>query len=175
MKSSVQSEQTNKKMTGKQIALRILATLPAIGMMILIFRFSMDTGEQSAGLSERIGIWIVGLFNQLFHQGMDATAIADLADKLQFVIRKTAHITEFALLTGTYILAARVTIRLDSNHSAWVSALCTFLYACSDELHQRFVSDRSGQFTDVLIDSIGAVIAVGLYWLIHYLAQRRRK
>ena len=37
--------------------------------------------------------------------------------------------------------------------------LC-FLYACSDEFHQLFVPDRAGLFTDVLVDTAGAVIAL---------------
>ena len=32
------------------------------------------------------------------------------------------------------------------------------LYAISDEIHQIFVPGRSGQFSDVLLDSAGAVI-----------------
>lgn len=34
------------------------------------------------------------------------------------------------------------------------------VYACSDELHQTFVGGRSGRPLDVLIDSIGIVLAV---------------
>jgi len=41
-----------------------------------------------------------------------------------------------------------------------------FLYACSDEIHQLFVPGRSGKFTDVLIDSAGALLAVLLCFLV---------
>jgi VanZ family protein len=39
---------------------------------------------------------------------------------------------------------------------------CVF-YAEIDEIHQLFVLDRSGQIKDILINSAGAVIAIGLY------------
>ena len=36
----------------------------------------------------------------------------------------------------------------------------TFLYASSDEIHQLFIPGRSGQFTDVLIDTSGGLAAI---------------
>lgn len=34
------------------------------------------------------------------------------------------------------------------------------IYACTDEIHQLFVPGRSGQFRDVMIDSLGAFIGI---------------
>lgn len=34
----------------------------------------------------------------------------------------------------------------------------TFIYACTDEIHQLFVPGRAGRFTDVLIDTTGGII-----------------
>nr|MCR4673483.1 VanZ family protein [Lachnospiraceae bacterium] len=44
--------------------------------------------------------------------------------------------------------------------------LCA-IYAASDELHQTFVQGRSGQVSDVCLDSIGALVGVviGLFIL----------
>ena len=36
----------------------------------------------------------------------------------------------------------------------------SFLYACSDEIHQLFVPGRSGNILDVLIDTVGASVGV---------------
>ena len=36
--------------------------------------------------------------------------------------------------------------------------MLSFLYACSDEFHQFFIAGRSAQFTDVMIDTCGALI-----------------
>mgnify|MGYP001948405098 CR=1 FL=1 len=47
-----------------------------------------------------------------------------------------------------------------------LSIFLAFLYACSDEVHQLFVAGRSGQVSDVLLDTIGASVGVGLYYLL---------
>ena len=47
-----------------------------------------------------------------------------------------------------------------------LSIFLAFLYACSDEIHQLFVPGRSGQFIDVLLDTCGASVGVGLYVLL---------
>ncbi|WP_243096886.1 VanZ family protein [Thermohalobacter berrensis] len=45
------------------------------------------------------------------------------------------------------------------------------LYAISDEVHQLFVPGRDAQITDVMIDSAGAFIGIGMY---HGLVNLRR-
>ena len=43
---------------------------------------------------------------------------------------------------------------------ALLSLFICVLYACSDEWHQTFVYGRSGMASDVVIDTIGAGIAL---------------
>ncbi len=54
---------------------------------------------------------------------------------------------------------------------AWIAGT---LYACTDELHQVFVSGRAGMWQDVCIDSSGVLTAVLLtaLWL-HRRGKRR--
>jgi VanZ family protein len=40
------------------------------------------------------------------------------------------------------------------------------LYAISDEVHQLFVLGRGAQVVDVLIDSLGAFVGIGMYRVI---------
>lgn len=57
-----------------------------------------------------------------------------------------------------------------------IAVVYVFVYASTDEFHQLFVAGRSGQFSDVCIDTIGAVIAMLLlYGLIHLVQKRRTK
>ena len=49
------------------------------------------------------------------------------------------------------------------------------LYACTDELHQIRTDGRSGQFTDVLLDSCGVLAGVLLGVLFLRLLERREK
>ncbi|MCD8120087.1 MAG: VanZ family protein [Lachnospiraceae bacterium] len=58
---------------------------------------------------------------------------------------------------------------------AFVTYMLCFFYACTDEWHQTFRSGRSGSFRDVMIDSIGMVLGIGLVTLISVLWDRFHK
>lgn len=50
------------------------------------------------------------------------------------------------------------------------------LYACSDEFHQLFVEGRAGLVSDVIVDSVGAVLGLALFLLLRrFILWRRRK
>ena len=77
---------------------------------------------------------------------------------LDFVVRKIGHAGVFGVLALlTWFAIARWT-RLQRPW-AWAIVL-TALYAVSDELHQGFVAGRHPAFTDVAIDTAGAVLLV---------------
>lgn len=46
------------------------------------------------------------------------------------------------------------------------SLMFCILYAVSDEVHQLFVLGRGAQVTDVLIDSAGAFVGIGMYGVV---------
>ena len=66
-----------------------------------------------------------------------------------FVLRKIAHATEFAILAALLVRALR--------HTGWAVAIA-IAYAISDEIHQSFVSGRQGSPRDVGIDAVGVVV-----------------
>jgi len=70
-----------------------------------------------------------------------------------FVLRKIAHISEYAIL---YLLWA-YSLRGGHNRTT-VAGIITFLYATSDEVHQHLVPTRDGKIIDVLIDSLGILM-----------------
>ena len=49
------------------------------------------------------------------------------------------------------------------------AAVISFLYACSDELHQSFVAGRDGKFADVGVDAIGFLTVSILILAVWYL------
>ena len=60
------------------------------------------------------------------------------------------------------------------NKRGIIISICfVLLYACSDEVHQLFVPDRSGEVLDVLLDTIGG--SLGVYILYFYYRYRRMK
>jgi VanZ family protein len=76
------------------------------------------------------------------------------------VLRKLAHLTEYAILGALLCRAVR--------RPAMAVAIAT-LYAVTDEVHQTFVAGRHGAPLDVGIDAVGAIVGV-LVW--HRLVRR---
>src|SRR5918992_5941545 len=60
-----------------------------------------------------------------------------------FVLRKLAHVTEYAILTVLLVIGLRLHKRRDA-HTFIIAALIAILYAFSDEWHQTFVPGREG-------------------------------
>lgn len=73
-----------------------------------------------------------------------------------WVIRKTAHMTLYAILA---FCAACSQIKPSFKK---VLLFCAS-YACTDEFHQLFIPGRSGEIRDVCIDCLGACIGFLLF------------
>lgn len=137
-----------------------------ITWMIIIFAFSARTGVVSTGDSNNVGKFIWSFFIPGFDQMSESKQLS-LAAKIDYPIRKTAHASEYALL-GILLVGASLSfnygkISLSRYKMAWILGT---LYAASDEIHQLFVPGRSGQVTDVMIDSTGVLAGVVLSYLI---------
>lgn len=138
--------------------LKAASWIPAIIMAFIIGGFSGQDSVQSQGLSDRVAGIIVDAANAVGIIDTDDETRAVLIEKLQFPIRKGAHMTEYAVFTCTVMFALYV-CGLRSGFMYLTAVAVTFVYAASDEIHQLFVPGRSGQFTDVLIDTAGGIIA----------------
>ena len=55
------------------------------------------------------------------------------------------------------------------------SVCYAFLYACTDEFHQRYVPGRSGEFRDVCIDTCGAIVGVLIIYVIVNIIKKKNK
>jgi hypothetical protein len=51
-----------------------------------------------------------------------------------------------------------------ARHSYIFGVFFAVLYGASDELHQLSTPGRHGQYTDVLIDAVGALLFIGAVW-----------
>ena len=52
------------------------------------------------------------------------------------------------------------------------SVMLCFFYACTDEFHQLFVPGRSGEFTDVCLDTVGATFGILLVMIIVWIVEK---
>ncbi len=88
---------------------------------------------------------------------------------LMFVMRKLAHFSEYFALTGLWWWALKR--RIGGRRALLPAAAIAFGYAITDEIHQTFVSGRTGTPRDVLIDAAGILTAA---WLITRARRRKR-
>lgn len=125
--------------------------------MWMIFYMSSRDGVESANDSEIIGRIIGEHFIPGFKTWSEGAKNA-FASGIDYYVRKAAHGTEFALLscflTGVFV---ENELKYKCFFMAWLTAT---MYAVTDEFHQLFIEGRSGQISDVIIDSIGALAGV---------------
>lgn len=94
----------------------------------------------------------------------------DHLDTIIFLVRKAAHVTEYAILGFLIWRAWRKPIRNDprpwKGSEARLAIIVVALYASTDELHQAFVPSRQASIWDVLLDTSGTAIGLLLLWTI---------
>ena len=118
--------------------------LPVLGWMGLIFLLShqpkadLAAAQPSAFLSPDAVAW--NRFWQLFFT-VDWDTVAG----------KSAHVVVFGILAYLFWQA-----RSHVRFVLW----STILYGLSDEIHQLFIPGRTGKLSDVLFDSLGAILVV---------------
>lgn len=122
--------------------------------MGVIFGMSAMPGDVSGEQSGTITRIFLSVVSFLFGE---RAAGAVPIDTLEFLIRKAAHMTEYAILFGLYCHALRVS---GAKHTARTALLMSAAYAASDEFHQSFTDGRGPSPVDVCIDTAGASLAL---------------
>lgn len=135
--------------------------------MLIIFMFSSDSGTASSKKSDSV---IINLVEVISNKKVNNKDRDKYIDKYVFPVRKCAHFTIYLIL-GILVISLLSEYRILNSKTVLYTLLIVFLYACSDEFHQLFVSGRSSEIRDVLIDSSGGFIGSYLY----YLFRRKRK
>jgi len=77
-----------------------------------------------------------------------------------FVIRKTAHFLEYAVLCLLYFRGLKNTTKISFRKSLFLAFLMAVFYALTDEFHQTKVNGRTGRIFDIGIDSLGAFVGM---------------
>jgi VanZ family protein len=72
------------------------------------------------------------------------------------ILRKFAHIAEYAILTALLFWALQVHLA-SRTYGLFMAVVIALLYAFSDEWHQSFVPGREGSLRDVGTDSLGVI------------------
>ena len=145
----------------------VLTLLLVLSVMVMIYCFSAQTGEQSGAMSGRITTWVLNLvipdFSDFAPEKQEA-----IRSTVGFVVRKLAHFSEYALLGFSLMLHIAQIQKKTMVRLPWLWAWGVgTLYAASDEFHQGFVADRGPSVRDVMIDSTGVIAgALLLLWIL---------
>ena len=147
---------------------RGLLWLLVISVAGVIFFFSSMDGPESMEMSSGFTTWLM----RRFHPDYDLLAPEKQEEIYQlfvFIVRKTAHFTEFAALgVSLMLLIHDYSLR---RGPLWAWGIGT-LYAGTDELHQLFKGTRTPSLRDVGIDSAGVLFGVLFVSLLLFLRVR---
>ena len=123
--------------------------LPVTALLGIMYYFSTDvfSADNTRSVIEKIFLWFAP------HASKHTMAT------LNYVVRKSAHFTEYAIL-GAFLFRA---FRADDPmrwRLRWAvySFLAAGSWALLDEFHQTLTRTRGGSVWDVLLDSSGALV-----------------
>ena len=122
--------------------------------MGLIFSLSTD-----AGASQNTRPAVGGILRKVF-PGLAERLPPKIVDRIDFNLRKTAHVVEYfilAILAYRAFAFGRPTFR---HQNVTLPLVFSIAYAVSDEYHQSLTSLREGAATDVTFDFIGIVLGL---------------
>ena len=123
---------------------RIIKIIILILWMLVIFLLSNQTGSESTSLSDKV---ICSIFSDC-HQ-----------DIYSFIVRKLAHFILYFIL-GIF---SYINFKNDKEGVLNAIILC-IIYAFTDEIHQMFVTSRSSEVRDIIIDSLGSISSILLIY-----------
>ncbi len=141
---------------------RIILLIAIIFWCGLIFNLSSQEATNSSILSGGVLSKILNIFGHDLSEYEHSVVMF-----MQLMIRKSAHMFLYCVLA---VLIKLELMEYNISTTSVLAVLLTMSYAITDEIHQNFVLGRTGKVSDVLVDTVGALIGVGLMWL-----YRRRK
>ncbi|WP_379321287.1 VanZ family protein [Paenibacillus puldeungensis] len=151
--------------------------IPAIALMLVIFILSSQSYEQQdlrpdiqSSISEQsVADRFGGISFQYAGHEISIESLG-VAGFIEFFIRKGAHFFSYGLLAILVMFALYPQRRL---RRFLLAVMISFLYACSDELHQMFTPNRTAKFQDVMLDTAGAIFGAIIMVLLITWRQKR--
>lgn len=135
--------------------------------IIVIFMFSNQPSIKSNTTSDHVTETITSTITTITKEGqITKEKQKQININTRTIVRKTAHFTAFSILGILSFLVLKDLNKLKTKYLIILSIAFCFIYACSDEIHQIFISGRTGLILDVLIDTLGASFGILIIYLI---------
>ncbi len=126
---------------------------------------SHQNATVSSDMSGSFIEFIIKIFNPDF-QKLTLLEQQNIINSFQHFARKAAHFSIYALL-GVFTFGFFKTFnKLKMINCVLYSECFALFFAITDEIHQLFIVNRSGQISDVLLDSCGALFGIIIMYLI---------
>ena len=144
-------------------------TIIVIAIMAFIFSQSALPADLSSQESGRVVDFLIRMFQGILPIDRET---------MVFIVRKGAHFTEYTILGGFLVPAAKEWMAVDTTPvpvakeriTAWLAGT---MYAVTDEIHQFYVPGRSCELRDIGIDSCGVLAGVLVVSLLMRSKERR--
>jgi VanZ family protein len=147
----------NMSFSGSSRLQLVLHWIPALLGVAMIAVESTSTMS-----AENTSRWLYPWWTSLF-----GSISAEHWDELHHLIRKTGHFVGYGVVSMTFFIGWRHTLRQIAGNRPWtlwrraavLAVSCTLVVATLDEFHQSFLPDRTSSSIDVCIDVCGAIVA----------------
>jgi VanZ family protein len=118
--------------------------------------FALST---NLGASTNTRPMVSGIVQRLF-PALAARLDAQTLYRINYDIRKTAHVTEYAILAILSYRAVAFGNPRFRDRNVLGPLILGVLYAAGDEFHQSFVPSRDSEAGDILFDASGVLLGV---------------
>ena len=156
----------------------ILSWLLVLLWLLIIFLFSnMDTTKSNGASKGTINTVVdttietsnnLGIIEEIPTQEEKQTIV----NNLNLPLRKCTHFTVYLVLA---ILLLNALTKTNIKNKYFLTLIICFIYALTDEYHQTFITGRTGQFIDVIIDTLGSSLGIIIYRKLTTKKQKRDK
>lgn len=132
------------------IPMAVLMGILCAFSMVMIFLFSYQGAEVSAGESMSLYTYLVQLFG-----GREIIS--------HNAFRKLAHFGEFTFFSFCFF---GMMYFIKKAFCVRSSLIFCVLYSMSDEVHQYFVPERACRVFDVFVDSMGIIFGITVFYIL---------
>ncbi len=146
--------------------MRLVSSAPFRWLLSVVWMALIFIGSTDRLSAAHTSHFVEPFLRWLFHGSLSDQQI----DEIHFLIRKTGHLCEYAVLCVLFWWAlfspqkdaSTPPARPWWHRAAGAVALAT-CFAASDEFHQSFVPTRGASVEDVLLDAVGATVGITFF------------
>ena len=151
---------------------KIILWILVVSCMGAIFLFSSQEASESSELSTGFIVSVIRFFD--VREAFSEAEIREISSALNSIVRAGAHFAIYGVL-GFLIALLLGEYRVYGAKRIIYSLIWSFIYSCTDEIHQSFVPGRSAQISDIITDSLGAFSGAMLASIILIIIRQLKK